>query len=58
MVSLVLKNSDFIYRSKTLILGVFRAKTRNYENFTFQLRFVNVKFLQKMLKRFSVEIHV
>ena len=39
MVSFVLKNSDFIYRSKTLILGALSAKTINYENFTSQLRF-------------------
>ena len=46
------EKSDTIYRSKTLILSVFRAKTRNYENFTFQLHFVNFKFLQKDVKTF------
>ena len=46
------EKSDAIYRSKTLILSVFRAKTRNYENFTFQLHFVNFKFLQNDVKTF------
>ena len=35
----------------------FAPKQENMRNFTFQLRFVNVKFSQKDVKRFSVEIH-
>ena len=32
-------NSDFIYGSKTLIFGVFRAKTRKYEKFHISITF-------------------
>ena len=34
-----LKNSDFIYRSKTLILGVLRDKTRKYVEFHISIPF-------------------